>query len=208
MRFRIEYLILIVQASIFVLIGLWMRGEGRAIERIQNEVEAPASTPTPPEREPDTSTHSAAIKQIEDDAGMLLSRVAIIIIKEEGKRDRPYLDTHRNVTIGVGRNLTGNGVSVDELHAIVPNVDYRYMLSHASVTNGRVRVRSLEAAERIFPKALTHYDIQLLLTDDLNTVRRQAEEVFGDGWGKIDVVRKEVIVSLIYNLGAAAFQGV
>lgn len=37
-----------------------------------------------------------------------------LLIKHEGMRSRPYLDTTGNLTIGVGRNLTANGISDKE----------------------------------------------------------------------------------------------
>lgn len=34
--------------------------------------------------------------------------------RDEGERDKPYLDTRGNITIGVGRNLTAVGVDTEE----------------------------------------------------------------------------------------------
>lgn len=36
------------------------------------------------------------------------------LVVDEGDRDKPYVDTRGNVSIGIGRNLTGIGISADE----------------------------------------------------------------------------------------------
>lgn len=41
------------------------------------------------------------------------------IIRDEGKRRFPYKDTRGNITIGIGRNLTGRGLTPEE-------IDYLY----------------------------------------------------------------------------------
>ena len=40
---------------------------------------------------------------------------------DEGKRNKPYVDTVGKVTIGVGRNLTDNGLSNDEIKYLLMN---------------------------------------------------------------------------------------
>ena len=133
---------------------------------------------------------------------MRLSRIAELIIRDEGKRKRPYADTGGAPSIGVGRNLRDNGISVAELQAIVNDIDYDVVLKETHVQNGRVRIGSLDLANRIFPNPLTEHDIGLLLTDDLNNVRREAVSVFGQSvWGLIDGVRKESIIDILFNLG-------
>ena len=134
----------------------------------------PVVNDTPPEQaiEPietaeRVNPHADDIKRIEGDAGVFLSRVAKLILHDEGNRSRPYLDSGGTVTIGVGRSLQTNGISVAELHAIVDEIDYGVLLANTHVQNGRVRIGSLALANRIFVKPLTQHDIQLLLTDDL-----------------------------------------
>ena len=46
----------------------------------------------------------------------------------------------------------------------------------------------------------------LLLTDDLNMVRKQAESVFGSQWLQIDAIRREAIIDVVYNLGLPHFK--
>ena len=216
--FATGHVILICQSMLLAVALLWIWKGDKEVQHIETAAPsgvadaAPPSVVTTTEQSinmPHSSpekTHDAIIKQIEDDAGMFLSRVAQLIIKEEGVKARPYLDSGGQVTIGIGRNLTGNGVSVAELQAIVEKVDYQHILSHASVRNGRVYIHSLEAAERVFPQPLTKYDITMLLTDDLNNVRKEAEQVFGASWESIDLVRREVIVNVLYNLGLTRFR--
>ena len=208
--FATGHVIIICQSMLLAVALLWIWTGDRDVQHIEPTVKSGIADAAPPPVEvpavSSVKTHDTRIKQIEDDAGMFLSRVAQLIIKEEGVRSRPYLDSGGQVTIGIGRNLTGNGVSVAELQAIVEKVDYGHILSHASVRNGRVYIHSLEAAERVFPQPLTKYDITMLLTDDLNNVRKEAEQVFGEAWAGIDLVRREVVVNVLYNLGLTRFR--
>lgn len=43
------------------------------------------------------------------------------LILEEGKRSHPYMDTVGKITIGVGRNLTDNGLRDDEIDLMLDN---------------------------------------------------------------------------------------
>ena len=170
-------------------------------------VETPTETPKPP-TEP-RNPHTQAIAKIEEKAGMRLSRVVNITIRDivnrnEGDKSRPY---GKIPHIGVGRNLRDNGISVAELQAIVNDIDYDVVLKETHIQNGRVHIKSLDLANRIFPKPLTKHDIGLLLTDDLNTTRKDAVTVFGQSaWNAIDGVRKEAILDTIFNLGLPHFK--
>ena len=44
-----------------------------------------------------------------------------LIEYHEGRRSHPYTDTTGNLTIGVGRNLTGRGLSPDEIDLLFAN---------------------------------------------------------------------------------------
>ena len=172
----------------------------------------PAAPPTPPAESitmpiSTLNPHAEAVSKMEAGAGMRLSRIAELIIRDEGKRKRPYADTGGAPSIGVGRNLRDNGISVAELQAIVNDIDYDVVLKETHVQNGRVRIGSLDLANRIFPNPLTEHDIGLLLTDDLNNVRREAVSVFGQSvWGSVDGVRKEAILDVVFNLGLPRFK--
>jgi lysozyme len=43
------------------------------------------------------------------------------LIRDEGRRSKPYLDKYGNVTIGIGRNLTAKGLSSEEIHLLFIN---------------------------------------------------------------------------------------
>ena len=175
------------------------------IAEVVSPVETSTETPKPPAET--RNPHAEAIGKMEAEAGMRLSRIAELIIRDEGKRKRPYPDTGGAPSIGVGRNLRDNGISVAELQAIVNDIDYDVVLKETHVQNGRVRIGSLDLANRIFPNPLTEHDIGLLLTDDLNNVRREAVSVFGQSvWGSIDGVRKEAILDVVFNLGLPRFK--
>ena len=168
----------------------------------------PAPLPSEPPTEP-RNPHAKAIAKIEEKAGMRLSRVVNIAIRDivtrnEGDKSRPYGDPPH---IGVGRNLRDNGISVAELQAIVNDIDYDVVLKETHIQNGRVYINSLDLANRIFNQPLTEHDIGLLLTDDLNNTRKDAVAVFGQSvWDKIDGVRKEAILDVVFNLGLTHFK--
>ncbi len=204
---RFVYTLLGLMLIGLVSMWVWDYQEDKKIVSLLTEQPTSVTKETPPEISvPQGKTHTQAIKKLDTEAGVLLSRVAKLIIRDEGKKNRPYLDTTGHVTIGVGRNLAGNGISVAELHALVDDIDYRKILLHTHVINGRIQIHSLELAHQIFTKPLTEHDITLLLTDDLNTVRIQAEQVFGDDWNNIDTIRKEVIIDVLFNLGLTHFK--
>lgn len=147
------------------------------------------------------------IDKHEKEAGMPLKRIASLIIKQEGIRPSPYLDSRGIVTIGIGRSLQTNGVSTVELYAIVPTPDYKAILEKGIVRDGRILIPTISLAKQVFPNPLTEYDMMLLLTDDLKTAQKDAIKVFGvTVWSKIESVRKEAILDLIYNLGLTHFR--
>ena len=200
--------IIVVLAVVVGLLAL----EIQELKRIEHTI-AEAATPitAEPTTEPSAiqtpNPHAEAIGKIETDAGMPLSRIAKLIIRDEGNRNRPYPDGGGVPTIGVGRNLRGNGLSVAELHAIVHEIDYPFLLTHTHIQNGRVRIPTLDLANQIFAKPLTKDDIQLLLTDDLNNVRKETVSVFGqDVWDGIAEARKEAILDTVFNLGLGHFK--
>ena len=59
---------------------------------------------------------------------------------------------------------------------------------------------------RFFPTRSRNIDIMLLLADDLKVATHDAVSVFGDTWQKIDKVRQEAIVDILYNLGLPHFK--
>lgn len=151
--------------------------------------------------------HASSVQQIETVAGMPLSRIARLIIREEGNKQRPYLDTTGAPTIGIGRNLKGNGLSVAELKAIQGEIDYELVLKETTVENGRVQIATLALAKKIFVKPLTEDDVHLLLVDDLKNVQDSVVSIFGKQlWGEIKDARKEALLDVMYNLGEPHFR--
>ena len=137
----------------------------------------------------------------------ILSRVATLILPEEGVRVHPYLDSKGNVTAGIGRNLSGNGISIAELKAIAGELDYDLLLRETHIEKGRIRIKALDLANRIFVKPLTKADIHLLLLDDLKSTQNDAVTVFGaELWGKIGENRKEALLDTIFALGLPHFK--
>lgn len=155
----------------------------------------------------DEHPHTDKILLHEQQAGVPLSRIARLIIASEGVRSEPYLDSGGVVTIGIGRSLQTNGITSVELRAIVPDLDYDLLIDMASIHQGRVKIGSIELAKRIFTKPLTEHDMHLLLAADLKSVKMDAVRVFGSDWHKIDTVRQEAILDIIYNLGLPHFKG-
>lgn len=136
---------------------------------------------------------------------MKLTQVAVLITRDEGYRDRPYLDEGGAVTIGVGRSLSTNGLSLDELYTLAPNVDHRLLLSQALVKNGRIMLLTLQHADQVLPRALTEDDVHLLLVNDLREFVREAKTVFPE-WDSIDPPRREAILDVLFNNGLPHFK--
>ena len=223
---RTELAIIAIIVVLLVLVGgfawLWKtnrqelqinRQELQELKQIQATLAIQSkTTATPAPSTPPAETrnpHTQAIAKIAEKAGMRLSRVVNIAIRDivtrnEGDKSRPYGDPPH---IGVGRNLRDNGISVAELQAIVNDIDYDVVLKETHVQNGRVHINSLDLANRIFTRRLTEHDIGLLLTDDLNNTRKDAVAVFGQSvWNSIDGIRKEAILDVVFNLGLTHFK--
>ena len=197
--------VLIVVSVGFGVLFFELRSENQQLHEliVSRELEIPP-TENNPDREVDVAEAVAVDKQY---TSTLLSRVATLIISDEGVRRRPYSDTNGTPTIGVGRNLSGNGVSVEELKAIAGELDYDLLLSETHIENGRVRIRTLDLANRVFVKPLTESDIHLLLLDDLAVSQNDALTVFGaELWGKIAENRQIALLDTIFALGLPRFK--
>lgn len=48
-------------------------------------------------------------------------KLKVLLLRHEGKRSKPYNDTAGKLTIGVGRNLTDEGLSDDEITLLLDN---------------------------------------------------------------------------------------
>ena len=199
--------IIVVLAAIVAILA-WQNQELKTIEHAIAQPAAPITVepPTEPPTVQAPNPHAEAVSALESQTGLKLSRLAKLIIRDEGDRSRPYLDGENTPTIGVGRNLKGNGLSIAELHAIAGEVDYKLLLSKSRVQNGRVYIDSISLANQVFVKPLTEADIQLLLTDDLKNVISEAKQVFPKAWGQLNAARKEVVIDVLFNLGLTRFR--
>jgi len=214
---RITFMDVVVALLILICIGLTVvyfsiRKEYNLIQetleqkkqQTQNEQTSPSvisQSDIPPE-----SPHKEHIDTIESDAGTPLSRLSRLIIRDESKRSTPYLDNEQTVTIGVGRSLSTNGISVNELFSIIPEPDVRTILSSTEVKNGRIYIKNFGVANQIFHTPLSEHDIELLLTDDLKNTTKEAMSVFGNTWQSITEPRREAIIDVIFNLGLTRFR--
>lgn len=179
-----------------------------------NDLAAPVVTPVAgvevaePTKLPveSASPHVQEIQHISTAVGLDLSNLIDLMTRDEGKRRTPYLDKKGKVTIGIGRSLATNGISVTELLAILPSPDYPLLLRETAVKNGRIYITALPVAERLFHKLLTEHDIALLLADDLKNTYREAKSVFGETWETLDAARKEAIVDVLFNTGLPHFR--
>ena len=206
MKINWGYLLLGIMLVVIVVQGAFLYSrESEVLRAIDPEpvIDAPVPVPKPV---PTSNPHSDLVKALESEAGMPLARIAGLIISDEAVRSEPYLDSEGQVTIGVGRSLSTNGISVAELHALVPIPEYRTILEKGTVRNGRVLISDLALAKQVFSKPLTQHDIALLLVDDLKQTKSDAVSVFGADWEQIDTVRQEVIVNLLFNLGLPHFR--
>lgn len=50
-----------------------------------------------------------------------MSHLREMLVRHEGLKLKPYIDTAGKLTIGVGRNLTDRGLSVDEVSMLLDN---------------------------------------------------------------------------------------
>lgn len=168
-----------------------------------SEVKTPPETPKQPVV---VSPHGQEVKRIGASVGLDFSHLIALMTRDEGKRRQPYLDTKGKVTIGIGRSLATNGISLKELLAILPNPDYPLLIRETTVKNGRIYISSLEVAEGLFDTPLTEHDIALLLADDLKNTYKEAKSVFGETWETLDAARKEAIVDVLFNTGLPHFR--
>lgn len=150
------------------------------------------------------SPHTEHVKRIETDAGMKLRQVVEHIMRDEGKQADPYPD-NIGIAVGVGRNLTTNGISSLELRAINPKVDVTEYLEKISIGESRIYIDDIDTAKTILNTPLSDHHIALLLIDDLKNVAKEAEYVFGETWTQLDFPRKESIVDIMFNLGLPNF---
>ena len=169
-------------------------------------IEKVMETVSPPVIKPETKDHTTQIEQIHKESGMSFSKVVEHISYYEGERAYPYKDPEGNVTAGIGRSLQTNGISIDELLAIVSDPDYSVIVKECSIVDHRIYIHSVDVAKKIFRDPLRKEDISLLLSADLKEVKHEASVLFRDVWEQINNARQEAIINLLFNLGLPHFK--
>lgn len=203
----ISFTILLIVASLQAWLVIEIKQEKTVIEQlIEKETEPTDTPPVETEDRTQTTPHAPLIKKTEQDTGVNLSVLSNLIVTEESIRQRPYADSTGTPTIGVGRNLRDNGISITEIEAIQKDIDKGLLLRETHVRNGRVHIQTLALANRIFTKPLTTDDVQLLLVHDLKETIREARSVFTSQWQSISEARKLAIIDVVFNTGLPHFK--
>ena len=156
----------------------------------------------------DHLSHQALIDNVLSNVDTSLQQLANLILLDENIKLEPYLDPNgSDVSIGAGRNLTGKGISIDELHALRPDIDYKEFISDSNfrIRNGRIYISTLSLANKVFPNELSPSDVEVLLMDDLKDTLKEGSSVF-PRWSEIRPERREAIVDVIYTLGLPTFK--
>ena len=207
MKNWISHNILLVVVCLSVVFGIIFIVQNQfEIQELHTIIEQTApveKTSTPVEL--NIQKHSVLLDRCEKEAGTQLSRIAKLIIREEGVRSVVYVDKVGKPTIGVGRSLATNGLSLAELVAITPNPDLEIIITRTEVRNGRIYLPNIQVAHEVLPEPLTEDDIHLLLVDDLKNVAKEAKQVFKN-WDTIDEPRREALLDLLFNLGLTHFK--
>lgn len=130
-----------------------------------------------------------------------MDREALIrqLIVDEGLRLRPYFDTQGKFTVGVGRNLSGKGLSAAEARAVLAdwgedpsavNEDRLTVVALALIRNKGVTVeRALAFLDRDVDDAVHDLDTHL------------------PWWKKLDDERQAVMANMSFNLGISRLLG-
>ncbi|HVJ72019.1 MAG TPA: hypothetical protein VM531_11040 [Sphingomicrobium sp.] len=84
------------------------------------------------------------------------------LILHEGRKLKPYVDTRGNVTIGIGRNLTGRGLSSEEVEFLYQN-DVR--IAWTELVKAKPFVKKIdEVRQRVFLDLSFNMGMPVLLT--------------------------------------------
>ncbi len=108
------------------------------------------------------------------------------LLRDEGLRLRPYLDTEGKVTIGVGRCIDTNPFTVDEIAAICGAP-----LSHDA------------AVEWIETRGITRDHALMLLDRDIATTERALLDAQPWMGTDLDEIRRAAMINMAFNLGVA-----
>src|SRR5438876_4133291 len=111
------------------------------------------------------------------------------LVKHEGLRLRPYVDAAAQLTIGVGRNLTVNGISEDEAALMLDNDINRALEScqnHIACFGALDSVRQnvlVEMAFNLGGAGLAHF-AKMLAALERRDFAGAAEEMLASAWAR------------------------
>lgn len=111
------------------------------------------------------------------------SQLTEMLIRHEGLRLKSYRDSKGILTIGVGRNIEGNGFSYEELSMLGINANYDFET---------LKITKEQA-------------LYLLDNDMTTTIALLSSEV--TIFRTLDEVRKDVLIDMCFNLGINKFLG-
>lgn len=129
-----------------------------------------------------------------------------LLIKHEGLVCEIYQCSVGKNTIGVGRNLDAQGLSIKEVEALIANNNHRVDILHkdnnnmsemwtlAEIANDSERVKALCQG------GITSEEALHLLDNDIDLVQSQLMRNV-DFIGRLDDVRKVVLCDMAFNLG-------
>ena len=159
-----------------------------------------------------------------------MAAIEKLIRENEGVARTPYLDSAKKVTIGVGRNLTDEGLSWSEVarigiqipamaeppdrslrgrrHSVSARANRADLKKNERTVGSRPRlyISNLTRARQLLTKPLSDSEIDILLSNDIERIRKDAIEIFGQAfWDSITPNRRAAILDCLFNLGKTRF---
>ena len=145
-------------------------------------------------------------------------RLIAVLRRDEGVQSKPYQDSRGILKVGVGRNLESTGISLEELSEIAAlrplpfdsDSELLSFLANFDVQDGILLFEDRDDFKRLFPEGLSDSQIDVLLNFDIHRCLRYVGFIFQ---GKpspffyFPPLVQEVVVNLIFNLGAITFKG-
>lgn len=118
-----------------------------------------------------------------------LVALRVWLADDEGERSKPYVDTVGKITIGIGRNLTDNGLSPDEIEFLFRNDANRVEaeLTHAFAwfpTLDTIRQRVLLDMNFNLGISRLRLFIEMLAAVEIGDYARAADEMLQSHWAK------------------------
>ena len=144
----------------------------------------------------------------------ITKRLLSTLERDEGKRALPYVDSVGLLTVGIGRNIQERGITFAELSylidstAVTADVLLRTLISSSVEIGdgGRILFRHDAPFMALFPGGLSDDACDHLLENDVKDCETDAVSIFGPDFEEYSLPRQEVIVNLLFNLGAGTFR--